>query len=124
MFKKVLIGAMIMLFTLCSSTVIATKDWKTCNTEVIMANTLHVKMVYRVLWIDHDVEELKGIPIERCGGGIEPYSFSATGSDFRLCPGRHIAIWWGNGEKETYYEFIVTKNITQIVITPTVAIMK
>ena len=92
-------------------------DWKKCNTEVIMANTCDTLVTYDVRWIDHDVEEVKG-NIMRCGGELQPYAMSYGGVDFRLCPGRHIVTWEKQNHVYNQYEFIVTKEMTQIVLTP------
>ena len=115
--KKLLLG----MFLLVACTLfMGASDWKKCNTELVMANTFNTLVIYDVKWLDHDIEKYKGFGIGRCGGGIEPYAMSYMGEDFRLCPGRHIATWWLSDVPGVYnqYEFIVTKEMTQIVLTP------
>lgn len=120
--KRFLLG---ILLVVCSVVFMGTSDWKKCDTELIMANTQNAVVNYHVKWFDHDVKAYRGLYIRRCGGELQPYKMVKFGSDFRLCPGRHIVDWYKrnpNGRYTLYtrYEFIVTKDMTQVVLTPEV----
>jgi hypothetical protein len=96
-------------------------DWKECNTELIMANTQDTLLTYSVRWLDHDIEKFKSRSVMRCGGEVKAYSMiNMSESKFRLCPGRHIVIWHKRDHvgPYSYYKFIVTNDMTQIVLTP------
>lgn len=119
MFKKLLLG--IFLLVTCAICM-GVSDWKKCNTELILANTHDFVLIYNIKWLDHDLEDYKGYYIRRCGGEIQPYAMNNTAdnSEFRLCPGRHVIIWHKRDKSGVYYQydFIVTKDMKQIVLTP------
>jgi len=127
--KKKIIGSIIGLIIVSwvigyASISSAASDWKKCPAKVVFINTKDVKMVYRLLWLDHDIEEWKGRPSERAGGEIAKFYYDEAENDFRLCPGRHVMFWtkidnktrtW---KKYKAYVFIVTKEMKHLAIAP------
>ena len=124
MLKKLIIGVAILL--MCS--VAWAADWKKCNTSLIMANPMETKLTYNVSWLDHDFKKLKGQYVSRAGGEIQPYEiYYASKKDFRLCPGRHRVIWYLTGYWSgvlAEYDFVITEEMTQIVLSPDGFIVK
>jgi len=123
MLKNVLKLAMAMMVVLALASVVPAKDWKTCKTSVIIANTTNTKCVYHVYWLDHDVKEYQGRPIPRCGGEIKAYSMEPLTEPFHLCPGRHIALWWktdedGTLQKYKAYKFVIDGTERVVALTP------
>ena len=115
--KKLLLG----IFLLVTCAISMGSDRRECNTELIMANTQGVLVVYNVKWLDHDMEKYKGKYVQRCKGELQPYTMNIVNkSKFRLCPGRHIVIWHKQGHPDVYnqYKFQITKDMIQIVLTP------
>jgi len=122
MLKKILVGVALVLSCLVGMAG-AASDWKKCNTELIMSNPTDSKMVYHVLWIDHDLKDYKGRPIPRCGGEILPGMVDSMSKDFKLCIGRHAALWFkcesvGDCERYGWYQFTIESNMAQVVLTP------
>lgn len=119
MLKKILVGIIALVLMGAYSVAAQSRDWRTCKTEVIMANTLDAKVTYRVFWVDHDVPSQKGSLIDRCGGELQPYSFDEPSEEFHLCPGEHVVLWWvGNNKRYSYYSFTPTDKIGQVILTP------
>ena len=44
-------------------------DWKECNAEGVIANTLEEDIYYTVVWYDHDIITQPG-PLSRAGGEL------------------------------------------------------
>ena len=95
-----------------------TSDWKLCNTKLVMANTLNIKVNYTVLWVDHDLKDLTTEPLPRCGGEIEARGIQQMSNKFRLCPGYHSVVWKLSAGVTKTIIFLVTPDIKQIVLTP------
>lgn len=122
MLKKLFIGAMTLL--MCS--VASAADWKKCNASLVLVNTTGTKLVYNIAWLDHDIEIYKGQYMPRAGGELLPHEKSSASKDFRLCLGRHKVIWYVSGEWSVsiQYDFVVTEDMTQVVLSPDGFIVK
>ena len=104
------------------------KDWKQCNTKLVITNTTDQAMTYNLVWLDHTIPEFEGRPVPRCGGGVAPDQIHEMSETFRLCLGRHAIMWYSgfNSDKpvKKLIRFTVTPNIEKIVITPNQVFMK
>jgi hypothetical protein len=119
--RKILLGIIVMVMCAVGN-VSAASDWKECNTKVVITNTTDQILTYHVIWLDHDIKELLGQPVPRCGGEARPGEVATMSSNFRLCPGRHAVLWYSRSGAEvpvrTLIKFILYPDSEQVVITP------
>lgn len=100
-------------------------DWRKCDTRLMITNPLKHKIIYHIFWWDHNIEEFKGKPVVRCGGEIPAEDARDMGEDFRLCPGRHTALFYilsnGLGHRTVPikpYNFVINEKDDGIILSP------
>ena len=132
MIKKLLTASLmtlILLMFVFTNPTSGASDWKKCGTDLYIMNPLKEKIIYNILWLDHDIEKYKGQSIPRCGGELKPgggFKVGGINGDFKLCPGRHVAIFHiviggtgGRTVKVQPYGFVIKATDDSIILAPT-----
>ncbi|MCK5613173.1 hypothetical protein KAR91_65470 [Candidatus Pacearchaeota archaeon] len=121
--KGVVIGIFIATLALslgrCTQAVEA-KDWKECDTKIMLLNTTNKALLYNVYWVDHNIPVFRGRTLPRCGGKLQAHKSNTPSKKFRLCLGRHIVTWHGlrTGEVVAKYMFTLKAGTSKLIITP------